>query len=248
MRYQLASDLHIEYFEDVHASSFIKKDPNTNILILTGDIGSLYRLEQLTNFLKELSDFEKIIYVPGNHEFYTLKNIPPKTFNQLISDLYSLEQKIENLIILNNSSIIIDDTIFHGCTLWSNIGDNFLPKFRVRIYGFNNQIYQQQYNKNLNFLTKAFTKYSRNTNLKKIVITHYPPINLVQNIKNKFPYLYSNNLNDLISLDNMCIWHFGHIHKNFNFDLNNVKLITNQKGREKDNVTDYHECFVIKTT
>ena len=247
MRYQLASDLHIEYFDEVHASSFIKKDHDTDLLILAGDIGSLYRIDQLTQFLLELSDFKKILYIPGNHEFYTLKNIPPKNFNQLLKELYNLETKISNLVILNNSSIIIDNTIFYGCTLWSNIGDNMFPKFRVRIHGFNNFIYQQQFEKNLHFLSKNFSNFSKNNNLTKIVITHYPPINLVQNIKNRFPYLYSNNLEDLISLRNMCVWHFGHIHKNFNITLNDVKLITNQKGREKDKVTDYHDCFIIET-
>lgn len=245
MRYQFASDLHIEYLENVQANNFIKKDPNTDILVLAGDIGSLYRMDQLTTFLKELSDFKKILYIPGNHEFYTLKNVTPKPFNELVKELYNLENLIPNLVILNNSTFVIDNTIFYGCTLWSDIGNNNLPKFRVRIYGFNNKVYNQQYRKSLQFLTKNFS--NKQNNMTKIVITHYPPVNLVSHIKNKFPYLYSNNLEPLIEQSNMCIWHFGHIHHNHNFVHNGVHLITNQKGREKDNVTDYHTCFVIET-
>lgn len=238
LKYQLASDLHIEYLDNPKASDFIKK--NADILVLAGDIGSLYKIEQLETFLKELSDFEKILYVPGNHEFYMVKDIKPKPFNHLLRDLFELEKRIPNLIVLNQNSIIIDDIEFIGCTLWSNLGDNFFPKYRVRIYGFSNIVYQQQYTKNLQWLTRTL-KSSVTQN--RVVITHYPPID--KSYRDKFSYLYGNNLEYLIKPSNMLVWNFGHIHHNYMYSHNNVLIVTNQTGRVKDNVQDYVNDFIV---
>ncbi len=238
VKYQLASDLHIEYLETPKASDFIKKV--ADILVLAGDIGSLYKMDQLETFLKELSSFKKILYIPGNHEFYTVKDVKPKAFNHLLRDLLELESRIPNLIVLNCNSIVIDDVEFVGCTLWSNIGDNFFPKFRVRIYGFSNIVYQQQYNKNLQFLKKTFKTPS---DKERVVITHYPPVD--KSTRDKFSYLYANDLEHLIKSENMKVWNFGHIHQNHMYIKNDVLVVTNQAGRIKDKIQDFSKDFTI---
>jgi predicted phosphodiesterase len=238
LKYQLASDLHIEYLENPKASDFIKK--NADILVLAGDIGSLYKINQLETFLKELNEFEKILYIPGNHEFYMIRDVKPKPFNHLLKDLFDLEKRIPNLIVMNCNSVIIDDIEFLGCTLWSNLAQNFFPKYRVRIYGFTNIVYQQQYDKNLQWLKKTL---NTSTVKDRVVITHYPPLHLTD--RDKFPYLYSNNLEHLIKLSNMLVWNFGHIHVNHMFTKNDVLLVTNQTGRIKDNVSDYVRDFIV---
>lgn len=243
VRYQLASDLHIEYLENVSAKDLIKK--YADVLVLGGDIGSIYKMSQLEKFLNELHEFEKIIYIPGNHEFYMVKGIEPKPFNQLLKELYDLENRIENLVILNCDTYVVDDTQFIGCTLWSDLGENFFPRFRVRIYGFNNIVYQQQYKKNLQFLQK---KLKHKSEYKNVVVTHYPPIDLTKhmsNNKNNFKYLYSNNLEHMIQRNRILVWNFGHIHVNHMLSIKNVLLVTNQKGRKKDNVKDYVNDFII---
>ena len=241
MRYQIASDLHIEYLDGAKASDFIEK--KSDILVLAGDIGSLYKIDQLTQFLKELNEFKKIIYIPGNHEFYMVKGYKPKPFNQLIKSLFELEKVIPNLVVLNCGTINIDGINFVGCTLWSDIGENSLPKYRVRIYGFSHIVYNQQYQKNLNFLKRTLQYQYPNT----VVVTHYPPVDLVDNSsKNKFKYLYRNNLDYMIDKENMSIWNFGHIHINHSLIKNGVRLITNQKGRTKDDVQDFEKIFEIE--
>jgi predicted phosphodiesterase len=238
VKYQLASDLHIEYLDNPKASDFIKK--SADILVLAGDIGSLYKMEQLEKFLQELSAFQKILYIPGNHEFYITKDIKPKPFNALLRDLFDLEKRIPNLIVMNCNSVIIDNIEFIGCTLWSDLGENFFPKYRVRIYGFSNIVYQQQYEKNLHWLKRTL---GRSIIKDRVVITHYPPVNLTN--RDKFSYLYSNELEYLLKPSNMVIWNFGHIHVNYMYSKNDVLLITNQKGRVKDKVVDYGKNFII---
>ena len=48
-----------------------------------------------------------------------MNNIKPLPFRLLINRLYQLENSIDNLYILNKSSVIIDNICFIGSTLWS---------------------------------------------------------------------------------------------------------------------------------
>ena len=89
---------------------------------MAGDIGSLYRYDQLYNFLSKLSlKFKYVLYVPGNHEFYTMNDYKPLPFRILANRLYQLENSISNLYILNKSSVIIENICFIGATLWSKV-------------------------------------------------------------------------------------------------------------------------------
>jgi predicted phosphodiesterase len=68
---QFASDLHIDI--NTEKAKFLEKEGD--ILCLVGDIcscGSQKGFDLLKLFLtRECRDFEKVIYVAGNHEFYT---------------------------------------------------------------------------------------------------------------------------------------------------------------------------------
>lgn len=72
---RIASDLHLEAFVgrkvETLALDFLPKDDRDaeSVLILAGDISS--QQEQLIRFLAVcLKRFERVLYVPGNHEYY----------------------------------------------------------------------------------------------------------------------------------------------------------------------------------
>ena len=52
---QISSDLHIECVNDDNIDPLQYITPSADILILAGDIGSLYKIKQLKNFIKQLS-------------------------------------------------------------------------------------------------------------------------------------------------------------------------------------------------
>ena len=84
LKFQIASDLHIEndVSEYINTEDYIT--PVAPILILAGDIGNLYKKTQLYNFLEELCEkFIAVIYVPGNHEYYKIKSIESLPFYKL---------------------------------------------------------------------------------------------------------------------------------------------------------------------
>ena len=111
---QIVSDLHLEYLEEYDLDSLIEKK-NANILVLVGDIGSLYRYPQLIGFLDKVCRiYEYVLYVPGNHEYYKMNTndvgICMKDLKQKMNDLETI---FKNLIILDNEKNNIMSIVAH---------------------------------------------------------------------------------------------------------------------------------------
>lgn len=247
-KFQIVSDLHIEYKNDnVDIDPLDYITPSCDNLILAGDIGSLYKINQLTNFLKKLcTHFKIVIYVPGNHEYYVdLKYQIPLNLSKLTEILYNIENEIQNLYILNKSSLTIGDICITGCTLWS-LPDIKIPKFLVRIHGINNKIYENKHNSELNYIKKMI-EYCNEKNLKLMVVTHYCPTYKALGQQHKrFSSLYVTNLDYLLDHNKVNTWVCGHIHKNFDFITENgTRVVGNQKGKLKDKIDDFSKNFVI---
>ena len=134
MKIKVVSDLHLE-FSDVN----ITNDENCDVLILSGDImvaSDLYEHPEMNysnvdlaglgrrqrnafifrDFLKRVSfQFPHVVYVAGNHEFYN---------GRWISSLEHLREecaKYPNVYFLERDRKIIDDVVFVGGTLWTDM-------------------------------------------------------------------------------------------------------------------------------
>ena len=247
---QIASDLHIEIIEEnikIDPLSYIT--PKADILILAGDIGSFYKFDQLYNFINDLSKYFKyILYVPGNHEYYMINNYEPLDIKILENRKLLLGQKINNLIVLDKNSVLIDNVCIIGCTLWSK-PECKVPNFLVRIKGINTYIYENNHKNDLDYIHQMI-EYCKNKKLKLIVITHYPPsYKILKDSKkiDKFVSLYVNKLDHLLENKKIHTWICGHIHSNFNFmSKEGTRVVSNQLGKPKDKITDYKKCFNIK--
>lgn len=245
---QIVSDLHIEKIDDINPDPIDFITPSANILILAGDIGSLYKLEQLTNFLRRICyHFELVLYVPGNNEWYMIPNYFPVNWNTLEKRLKKIENDIDNLYVLNRSSVIIGNVCIAGATLWSYPKCK-IPPFIVRIKGMYTKDYKKRHIDDLNYI-KSIMKYCKNNAYKLIVVTHHPPTEKVlknTNKRKKYISLYATNLDYLLSKNKVHTWICGHIHKNFDFYTENgCRVLGNQKGKPKDFITDYKKDFII---
>ena len=249
IKFQIASDLHIEYKNNEVPDPLDFIQPVADILILAGDIGSFYKINQLHQFLIKLCNYFKIVlYIPGNQEYYTFNEYENQSMNILLKRLYYIENNIDNLYVLNQSSIVIEDICISGCTLWSKPTVK-IPKFIVRIHGINNEIYENRHEKDVNYIHKMIN-YSKENNLKMLVITHYcPTYKVMENSrkKDKFESLYATDLEYLLNKEKIHTWVCGHIHSNFDFiTQNGTRVVGNQKGKQKDKITDYSKTFVIE--
>ena len=243
---QIASDLHIEYKNNEVPDPLNYITPSADILILAGDIGSLYKFNQLKTFLEKLCPhFQKVIYVPGNHEYYKEQNQAMDLFT-LEEILHSL-QFIPNLTVLNKRFLTIGEYVIAGCTLWS-MPYGIVPKFIVRIHNMNTHVYKNLYLKHLRFISDTMT-YCKRNKLKLVMVTHHcPTYKVMKDVKSmyKWSYLYASHLDELLHIDNVYVWICGHIHKNFDFVTpGGTRVVGNQKGKIKDNIEDYSSKFLI---
>jgi predicted phosphodiesterase len=124
MKIAVCSDLHLEF------ESLTLENPGVDVLILSGDIcvaRDIMEYEPETGldfgkssryhkFFQECSEnFPHVIYVVGNHEHYH------GDFKYTVSDLKKRLGYLKNLHILDKETFEIDDTLFVGGTLWTDM-------------------------------------------------------------------------------------------------------------------------------
>jgi predicted phosphodiesterase len=251
VKFQIASDLHIEFRNERYAVVTDYITPSADVLILAGDIGNLYQYDQLRQFLEDVCNlFQYVLYVPGNHEYYRVNNIPEVPLHQLTDLLIELETNISNLFLLNRGSVCIEDVCIAGCTLWSDPKVTSIPHYIVRIRGFNKPaIYRAAHHKDLRFIDRTVA-YCKEKKQKLLMVTHHCPTYRVTKGKkdnDEYVSLYATNLERRLRGDQVHTWVCGHIHKNFDFvSTQGTRVVGNQKGKPKDDITDYRMNMVIE--
>jgi len=126
MKVQVASDLHLEFDR---TPFILDNTENADLLILAGDIivtkhsNSTYK-----DFFNNVSQqFEHVLVIAGNHEYYG------SSFNKTQAQLFEFYSHYNNVTFLNNSSIVINDVLFIGATLWTDFNNNcYFTKNHVR--------------------------------------------------------------------------------------------------------------------
>lgn len=252
LRLQLVSDLHIEYNNDsVDVDPVEYITPSADVLVLAGDIGSLYKIEQLSNFVSRAAAlFKHTIYVFGNHEYY----LPPKgdythvPFHELTKRGLELEKQIPNLTVLNRSSVQFGRVCVVGATMWSDLKCE-LPKFIVQIKDMSTSRYKELHHGDVAYINKM-TKYCKQRGLKMVCVTHHPPSYKVTEKSTKrarFISLYASDLDYLLIKESIDTWICGHVHTNFDMVADGgTRLIGNQRGKPKDNICDYKKNLVLE--
>jgi hypothetical protein len=131
MRVGVCSDLHLEFGE-----LKIPNDSGVDVLILSGDIlvetdldifdqrqydmGFMRgKSKQYHDFFKQVcGDFPHVIYIAGNHEHYH------GDFAETIEGLRRKLAVYTNLHILDKETFELDDYVFYGSTLWTDMNRN----------------------------------------------------------------------------------------------------------------------------
>jgi predicted phosphodiesterase len=117
MRIQLFSDLHLE--RDPTFQPLIH--PDTDVVVLAGDIGSYQERSRLPDGDFGLARFSprgaalspRVLFVPGNHEFDGLEYDEAYARLRMVCDGLGIEW-------LDRETIVIDGVRFVGTTLWSD--------------------------------------------------------------------------------------------------------------------------------
>lgn len=236
-RFQLFSDIHIEL-----RNGFPKIRPLCTHLLLAGDIGNMSKdgHHHLFQFLDYCSQhWEKVYYVPGNHEFY----IPDSNFTD-INRMYkeTIAKRYTNVYYLDNDGVQLTEHInLYGCTFWTR------PNMTTKYDSFTDYMY----------LTKSTIRalsmdheqqlktYLETTTKKTIVMTHFPPIQnhtshprfANQPQENTDYFAWNSSVLGTIKWDNVLCWISGHTHYSYDFTdstKNHIRFLSNQMGYSRE--------------
>ncbi len=257
--FQVLSDIHLERRGITDWKSLVI--PVSDNLILAGDICSLYLFDELKTFIKYVCTlFKRVMYVPGNHEFYLPKSKKGHSLlskEELDKKLESLEKLFVNLTVLNRKKVVVDGVCIIGCTLWSEIKDTEHTQQRLNRIPMANMsytYYTEMFQKDLEFLKEVLLKETLPSVVKekRIIVTHHCPTfkALPESfVVDELTSFYVSDVEYLLSKENTDVWIFGHTHLNVNTELNGVNVITNQFRKSNFACSETGTCqFTQKKT
>lgn len=234
MKIQYCADLHLEFPEN---KEFLKKHPlisKGEVLIMAGDIVPFRVMDKHQDFFDFVSDnYENTYWIPGNHEYY---------HSDLSEKQGSFTEKIrDNVVLLNNTSVIMNNTRFIFSTLWTQISkeNEWLIRQRLNdfhVIGYNNGLLQPATYNKLHDESLVFIKNElcSSENERKVVVTHHVPTFMNYPEKYKGDALneaFAVELHDLILESGTEYWIYGHHHTNIaDFKIGKTSIITNQLG------------------
>lgn len=260
---QIASDLHVEHIHQKKVKGLLEMIGSTNsILVLLGDIYCFHDVFTLRSIFEKLSQrYPKILYIPGNHEYYV--GVNPKHKNTMGGLLRRAKEltKGTNVQILDNESIIIDNIRVIGSTLWSNIPNNHFDYIACHINDYRS-IYLNDdgkvrplrvedtvrfHKEAVRFIQRELLESHKN-NQKAIVLTHHAPLlygtSAPEHTNAPGNYAFASNLNYLMG-SHVKLWAFGHTHWCCDIMKKGSRVISNARGYPSEPSKKYKDDLVI---
>jgi predicted phosphodiesterase len=258
--FQIASDLHLEFYEKVTMFTSIIK-PSADYLVLAGDIG--YPLHaNYKQFITDVSQhFKKVFIIAGNHEYYQM-SITTLTMDEINKKITDLCNDLPNVTYLNNTSVELNnDIVILGTTLWTNVPTHLKSYIGQHMNDYKH-IYKRVNNgilknitvddtcalhkKNVEWLKGDINKY-QDTNKKLIIVSHHLPSNVFIAEKYKNHPLQNGFVTNLEYLmkEPICVWIAGHTHSNINTEFNKIKCVVNPMGYPNENMDFKNDQVII---
>ena len=260
MKIAVCSDLHLE-FGDLD----LENTQNAEVLILGGDI---FVVEDLTHyepptdndvlmptsmnlrarryfdFIQRCCErFTHVVLITGNHEHYH------GDFATTHDTLRKVFGHFANLHILDKQSTIINNVLFFGGTLWTDMNGEdpaTMHQIRVMMNDFNCIKNTNESGKKVFMPDDAVEdhfKFRRNldetlatySDLPVVVVGHHAPSKASTHPRYKNEFImngaYSTNLDNFI-LDRRGIklWTHGHTHEDFDYMIGTTRVVCNPRG------------------
>lgn len=274
LRIKLVSDLHLE-FCDID----IQNNKEYDVLILSGDImisqdmhdhpepantadqaaiangtglGRRQQAAQLfRDFIKRCSfQFPHVIYVAGNHEFYHGK------FFAGVDYLRTECAKYPNVYFLERDSKIIDDVVFVGGTLWTDMNRqdpltmqhiiqcmNDFSIIRNDKNGYARLHPRDVVERHYATLRYIETVVEEHKDKRCVVVGHHSPS--LQSVHPQYSHEslmnggYHSDLSEFI-LDHpqIVLWTHGHTHHAFDYKIGETRIVCNPRGYHSDGYSE----------
>ncbi|KAH9894528.1 putative calcineurin-like phosphoesterase [Xylariomycetidae sp. FL2044] len=238
--FQLLSDLHLEVGQQYSSYTFPVTAPN---LILAGDIGRLIDYAGYLQYLEaQVSRYEHVFLVLGNHEFYELD------YDSGIEKAYQLSQEPSlggRVILLNKTrwdSPSSPLTVL-GCTLWSEIPQeaysivaSMVSDFK-KISGWNVERHNRCHSEEAAWLQDQIAQVASaggEKNRQVLVVTHHAPCvegtSRPEHLRNPWSSAFATNLVGQRVWRGVKTWAFGHTHYSTDLVRDGIRVVANQRG------------------
>jgi hypothetical protein len=232
MRFQIASDLHLEHFGRFPRYRVIEPAPDADALILAGDIHSH------ANAIKTFSNWPvPVLYVHGTHEAFRapywemIREIARTASGSWVRYLERDVQNFDGIRVL-------------GCCLWTdyaldgnpracmNLVRRCMPEFRMIQTGFGDLLQPEEvrfeFIKSRQWLTEQLQQPFEG---KTVVVTHHAPHR--NSIPSKYAGdelngAYASDLSDL--MPHVDLWVHGAFHHPSDYYVGNCHVVSNPRG------------------
>lgn len=210
-----------------------------DVLIIAGDLVNYYNNNYEENIGQFLSKWKKVIFILGNHDHY-LSDV-----NETLEKIrFQLKNFSDRVIVLENESVIINNVLFLGSTLWTNMNnENPLTILEYDKRLRNDFIYITNGSSLLkpkdfcSFFSTAkdfiFNSIDNSPQIENVVVvTHHAPS--FQSIHPRFKgddilnFGFASELSDeIIKRPQIKLWVHGHTHAPFNYKIGETRVICN---------------------
>jgi predicted phosphodiesterase len=235
MKIQYASDLHMEFDENLTFLEQHKLDVVGDVLVLAGDTFYLSNKEYSRHPFWDWAskNYQQVLLVPGNHEYYGFSDI--KSFGSSWKWMFR-----KNVGYYYNKVVHIGDTDFILSTMWSFIETNYMQIIhrgmndfrRIRYNGheFNPLDFNEEHKLCAKFIWDSVAKSSA----KHIVVaTHHVPsmqAEIEEHRSSPLAEAFIVEMGPQIAKSRIDCWIFGHSHDNVDTQIGNTRVVSNQLG------------------
>lgn len=260
MKIAYCSDLHLEFGDLV-----LKNAGGADVLVLAGDImvaEDLHRHEAVTSpyappsqrwvnaqryrkFLSQVSDeFPHVIMIAGNHEFYD--GHWPGHINVLFQEC----DRYPNITFLECGTHKIEDVVFVGSTLWTDMNKGNPLSLHVIQHGMSDfNVIRNDIKGYTKLRPNQVAEYHRNVldyfrvvmegqwDTKFVVVSHHAPASgsvHPQYLTGPYSELngayYSDLSNFILDRPQIKLWVHGHTHHTWDYMVGTTRVVCNPRG------------------
>lgn len=230
MRLKLWSDLHLEF---PRSTVPINQD-GADLLILAGDICLASEISDAAPFFEKCAaTFPSIIYIAGNHEYYS------GSWERAYDQIREALAPHKNIHVLDGEPITIQETPFWAGTMWTDF-DNSIGVMRDAAHGMNDYRVIHTITGPLHPEdTLARHRAQREALAAWIptvpqcaIITHHAPSKRSLHPRytgSSVNAAYSSDLTALMA-PNVRLWCHGHTHDSFDYQEGTTRIVANPAG------------------
>jgi Icc-related predicted phosphoesterase len=250
MRIRVLSDLHLEF------GNIRLPHTEADVLVLAGDI---WLRDRGVHWAKHLCSPERVIYVPGNHEFY--KSEYYATVGRLRMACAATGMRFGH-----RDEFVIDGVRFLCATLWTDFelygadhreaamreAEDEMNDFKLITLSAAYQARRLRADDVLEMheADREFLETRLNTPFvgRTVVVTHYLPS--ARSIDERYGTSllnasYASSLDRMIERTRPTLWIHGHTHDSFDYSIGSTRIICNPRGYTPDELNPKFDPTLI---